>query len=268
MAKTELALIKNTDAYLPSAEVISETLDDLRDIMSRKLFGVISIAPAGAGTFKVLEPCADEVTNGVAEIECVILASHPMNILWGRPFSERQKGERPLCRSMNGDDGIDDGGEIHKCVDCPNNQFGEDGQRKRCSNKRQLYVMRKGDVLPMLLTLPPSALASYDRYRGRVRLTLKKSMYSVLTRIRLTNKTSDVSHAEYSVPVFEAVGLLPEAEAKRVEEFARGIADSAQRAGIVADELSNEAEDAEAVAPADQGSGFTVVPDEELPDNF
>lgn len=268
MAKTELALIKNTDAYLPSAEVISETLDDLRDIMSRKLFGVISIAPAGAGTFKVLEPCADEVTNGISEIECVILASHPMNILWGKPFGERQKGERPICRSMNGDEGIDDGGEIHNCADCPNNQFGEDGQRKKCSNKRQLYVLRQGDVLPMLLTLPPSALSAYDRYRGRVRLSLKRSMFSVLTHIKLTNKTSDLSHAEYSVPVFEAIGLLPEAEAKRVEEFARGIAASAQRAGIVADELSNEAEDADAGSAAPAAGGFTVVPDEDIPDNF
>lgn len=268
MAKTELAIIKDTASYLPSAEIIQETLDDLRDIMSRKLFGVISIAPAGAGTFKVLEPCADEVTNGVAEVECVILASHPMNILWGKPFGERQKGERPICRSMNGDEGVDESGEIHSCADCPNNQFGEDGQRKRCSNKRQLYVLRQGDVLPMLLTLPPSALSSYDRYRGRVRLTLKRSMFSVLTRIKLTNKTSDVSHAEYSVPVFEAVGLLPEAEAKRVEEFARGIADSAQRAGIVADELSNEAEDAEDISTAPASGDFTAVPDEELPDNF
>lgn len=270
MAKNELAIIEDASSYLPSTQVIQETLADLQDIMTRKLFGTISIAPAGAGTFKVLEPCADEVTNGVAEIECVILASHPTNILWGRPFGERQKGERPVCRSLDGEEGVDTDGEIHVCATCPNNQFGEDGQRKRCSNKRQLYVLRQGDVLPVLLTLPPSALSAYDRYRGRVRLALKRPMYSVLTRIRLTNKVSDVSHAEYSVPVFEAVGILPEDEARRVEAFARGIAASAQRAGVVADEIYNEVEDNDAdamhggVAPVPG----EAVPDEELPDNF
>lgn len=267
MAKNELALIKNAEIYLPSNEDIKATVDDLADIMSRKLFGVISIAPAGAGTFKVLEPCADEITNGVAEIECVILASHPTNVLWGKPYGERQPGERPICRSMNGDTGVDAEGEIHDCATCVHNQFGEDGKRKRCSNKRQLYVMRQGDVLPMLFALPPSALNAYDRYRGRVRLTLKRSMFTVLTRIKLTNKVSDVSHAEYSVPVFEAIGLLPEAEAARVEAFARSIADSAQRAGIVADELSNEAEDAAENAGA-SSDGFVAVPDEDLPEDF
>ena len=96
-----LAIIENTAAYLPTAEDLKNVMDELGDIMSRKIFGVVTIAGGGAGVFKVLEPGAEEPTSGVQSIDCVILASHPINVRWGHDYGSREDGERPACRSMD-----------------------------------------------------------------------------------------------------------------------------------------------------------------------
>ncbi|MEG1892067.1 MAG: hypothetical protein RR301_11640 [Clostridia bacterium] len=268
--KNTLAVIEESALYVPGNQDFEDIYEDIGDILARSarsVFGVISIAAAGAGVFKVLEPGAEMPTNGVGEVECIIIASHPTNVLWGSEFSKREAHEHPLCRSVDGSTGVDEEGEIHNCADCPHNQFGEDGSRKECSNRRQLYILRQGDVLPMLLTLPPSALKTYDNYRVRTRMQLNRKLNTVITRITLTNKTSDKSNAEYSVPVFTPVALLKESESARLTEYAAKIMQSAQRAGVVADDLINDT-DAAAPAPATNVEGCTVVDEEELPDNF
>lgn len=256
----DLKIIDNSAAYLPTEQELKDVLDDLGDIISRRIFGVVTIAGGGAGVFKVKEPGAEEPTNGIQEIDCVILASHLVNVRWGHDYGARQQGERPLCRSLDGETGIEEEtGETHDCATCPYNQFGEDGARKACTNKRQLYIMREGDLLPILFALPPSALETYNNYRVLTRLTMRTPMYSVVTRITLRSKISN-NGSEYSAPVFTPIGKLPMDEAKRMEQFANGIMAAAQRNGIAADDL---ADDGAETAPS--GGSFVPVEDEDLP---
>ena len=255
-----LAIIENTAAYLPTAEDLQNVMDELGDIMSRKIFGVVTIAGGGAGVFKVLEPGAEEPTSGVQSIDCVILASHLINVRWGHDYGSREDGERPACRSMDGKTGVElETGETHDCDACPYNQFTEDGGRKVCTNKRQLYIMREGDLLPVLFALPPSALKAYDSYRVQATLTLRTPMSALLTRITLKSKKSG-NGTEYSSPVFTAIGKLPLEESKRMTDFARQIMEAAQRAGIEAEDVSQEAQQ-----PAPAGGQFVQVDDDELP---
>ena len=259
MAKsTALTLIDDSSKYLPAQADIDTVMEELGDILSRRIFGVVTIAGGGAGVFKVLEPGADETTNGVQEITGVILASHLMNVRWGHDYGTRQPGELPICRSMDGVTGINqETGETHECASCPFNQFGADGARKACGNKRQLYIMREGDLVPVLFALPPSALKAFDNYRVQATLTLRTPMYALVTKITLKNKVSN-GGSEYSTPVFTAVGKLPVEEGKRMQAFAQQIMAAAQRAGINADEVTEDA------PPAPQ-SDFVQVDDEELP---
>lgn len=255
-----LSLIENPSAFLPTAQELKEVQEDLGDILTRRIFGVVTIAGGGAGVFKVKEPGAEEPTNGVQEIECVILASHKTNVRWGHDYGTRQQGERPVCRSMDGETGVEEEtGETHNCADCPYNQFTADGGRKACTNKRQLYIMREGDLLPILFALPPSALQAYDNYRALVRLTLRSRLFSVVTRITLKSD-KNANGNEYSKPVFEAVGKLPLEDAQRMQEFATGIMEAAQRNGISADDLADEG-----AAQQPAGGSFVQVDDEELP---
>jgi hypothetical protein len=214
------------------------------------------------GIFKVLEPGAEEPVNGGESIDCVIVTSHPMNIRWGTAFGERGSGEPPVCRSVDGVEGIDEGGEVHACSDCPYNRFGEDGQRKACTNKRQLYVFRAGDLFPMLFALPPSGLRAFDNYRVRTRLTVRQPMHAIVTRISLAQKRNDAGVA-YSAPVFTPVGLLPQDGALQVKAYVESIVNSVKKAGIFADDLTGAA--AAQAEPADD----TARPaDEDIPDCF
>ncbi|MBQ1792051.1 MAG: hypothetical protein II008_17885 [Oscillospiraceae bacterium] len=258
--KNALSLIENPSKYLPTAQEMQAVMTELGDILNRNIFGVITIAGGGAGVFKVLEPGAEETTNGVQEITGVIVASHLVNVRWGHDYGTRQQGERPICRSMDGLSGVDqETGETHSCAACPYNQFGENGERKACGNKRQLYIMREGDLLPVLFALPPSALKAFDNYRVQASLTLRTPMSALVTRITLKNKVSN-GGSEYSTPVFTALGKLPVEEGRRMEAFARQIMDAAQRAGISADEVGEDAQ----AAPAGNG-GFVQVDEDELP---
>ena len=259
MAKsTALTLIDDSSKYLPAQADIDTVMEELGDILSRRIFGVVTIAGGGAGVFKVLEPGAEEPSNGVQEITGVIVSSHLMNVRWGHDYGTRKPGELPICRSMDGVTGVNqETGETQECASCPFNQFGTDGARKACGNKRQLYIMREGDLLPVLFALPPSALKAFDNYRVLASLTLRTPMCALVTRITLKNKTSN-GGSEYSTPVFSAVGKLPLAEAKQMADFAKQIMAAAQRAGINADEVSDDA------PPAPKGD-FVQVDDEDLP---
>ena len=257
---TALTLIEDSSKYLPSQQDIDTVMEELGDILSRRIFGVVTIAGGGAGVFKVLEPGAEEPTSGVQSIDCVILASHLINVRWGHDYGAREDGERPACRSMDGKTGLEElTGEVHDCDSCPYNQFTEDGGRKACTNKRQLYIMREGDLLPVLFALPPSALKAFDNYRVQASLTLRTPMYALLTRITLKTKKSG-NGTEYSSPVFTAIGKLPLDEAKRAVEFSRQIMEAAQRAGIEAEDVSKEGQE-----PAPAGGQFVQVDDDDLP---
>lgn len=256
--KNELALVQDPGMFLPTTEELGEIMTDLKGVLTRSMLGTIQIANGGACCFKVKEPGADEATPGVQAIEGVILASHPTNVMWGRDFGHREPGELPVCRSMDGVNGtILETGEIRQCASCPHNQF-VDG-RKECSNKKQLYIMREGDLVPILFSLPPTALKYFDKYLVRCRLTMRVPMYSVVTRITLRNENKNGN--EYSVPVFTPIGKLPKEQAFAVAQYAQEFAAAAQRSGIQADDLAPEAaEDSPDFVPVD-------MPVEDLPFN-
>ena len=255
--KNELAVIKQPELFLPQAEELSEIMIELKGVLTRSMLGTIQIANGGACCFKVKEPGADEVTPGVQAIEGVILCSHPTNVLWGHDFSHREQGELPVCRSMDGVTGtIMETGEVRLCSECPHNQFVNG--HKECTNKKQLYIMREGDLVPILFSLPPTALKFFDKYLVRCRLTMRVPLFSVVTRITLRNESNGGN--EYSVPVFTPVGKLPKEEAHRLSVYAQEFAAAAQRSGIQADDLN-----AGPAEPAEPGFTAVEVPEEELP---
>ena len=255
--KNALTVVKQPEVFLPAQEELTEIMSELKGVLTRSMLGTIQIANGGACCFKVKEPGADEATPGIQEIEGVILCSHPTNVLWGHDYSHREQGEMPQCRSMDGATGtILETGEVRQCASCPHNQF-RDG-RKECTNKKQLYIMREGDLVPILFSLPPTALKYFDQYLVRCRLTMRVPLFTVVTRITLKNVKTNGN--EYSVPVFTPVGKLPRDEATRMKDYAQAFAEAAQRSGIQADDLT--AEEPSEAAPT---GGFTQVTDEDLP---
>lgn len=257
-ANHALSIIDPEKALIPSREELQDVLDDIGDLIKISVLGVVNIAAAGAGTFSVREPGAEDAEKGIKEIQGVIIAHHPVNVRWANAFSDRGEEERPACKSVDGVTGVNaETGEHISCETCPYNQFGPNGERKACTNKRQLYIMREGDLLPVLLALPPSALKTFDNYRVSCKLTHRRGVEQVVTRIRLKSAKSAAARIEYSVPVFETAALIDFDTAARLKDFGLSMVQALQKARMIADD--------EPAGEAAAGDGFIQVKDEDLP---
>lgn len=274
-----LAVVDTTKAMiLPPEGVLAEVIEELSD-MDRIPMGRIQIAGGGAGVFNVLEPGSED-PEPVKDITGVILMSHACNAYWAGDFGSGED-KTPDCASMDGETGVvRETGEMLACKTCPYNQYGSadggQGRGKACKNMRRLYILRPGDVLPMVLSLPPSALKAFDMYRTRLTLGMKRG-HSVLTKISLTKAQSSGGIA-YSTPKFEATAALPLSEVERVRAYGEVMVKSAQRAGITSDDYvaatvdgapSESAPAAPEAAPVPKPaqSGFMPIDMDELPGN-
>ena len=263
---TSLAVIDSTNQLpvVPTNEDIAIILEEVRD-MDRLPYGRIKIAAGGVTVFQVYEP-GEEEPNMEQAVEGVIIMSHKSNGLWLNPFGEGGNNA-PDCSSIDGIEGMNTKtGECVACDTCPYNEFGSakggEGRGKACKNMRRLYIMRRGDVFPMVLTLPPTALAAYDNYRTRVMLGRKK-MQTVMTRITLkSSKNSD--GISYATPVFEALGVLSGAEAEAIQQYTDIFTKSAQNVGVTADDAPVTVEAEGAVR--DGGEAPVQAVEVEVPD--
>lgn len=243
MAKNEIAVIDSTNqlALAPSKEDMQFIMEELAD-MDRLPYGTVKIAAGGANVYQVFEP-GEEEPDTQKDFEGVIIMSHKSNGYWPNAFSGENSA--PDCYSNDGVTGtIAATGECRNCEDCPLNQYGSAvgqngnaGRGKACKNMRRLYIMRRGDILPMVMTLPPTALGAYDKYRTKIMMSRKKMM-AVMTKFTLkTEKNGD--GIKYSVPVFDAVGSLNPSEAAAVAAYAASFQASAVRVAVSAEDAGS-----------------------------
>ena len=69
------------------------------------------------------------------------------------------------------------------CENCPYNQYGSgEGKSKACKNKRYLYVIREGEIFPIILSLPASSLANFIKYTKQ-QLSKRRRLNQVVTKI-------------------------------------------------------------------------------------
>lgn len=238
--KNQLAVIDQNTHLIPTAEDMAAIQEELQDI-DRVPFGRIRIAGGGANVFKVTDP-GDDDAHTETEIVGVVILSHKCNAYWPAKYgSDDDASKKPDCASMDGKIGIvAETGECRDCDACPFNQFNsapDGGAGKACKNMRRLYLMRDGDILPMVLSLPATALKSYDNYRTRLLSQQHKTAVGVVTKITLKTAKSSKG-VEYSTPIFEPDAILPAAEVERVRAFAAQFEVAAKRAGITEDEVS------------------------------
>jgi hypothetical protein len=149
-------------------------------------FEKIKIPAAGSIVFEVpgSEPgCPDTVK----EFSAVILHHHALNAY----YKEKYTGgaNPPDCSSMDGKVGIGNPGGV--CKTCPLNKFGSGGNKKKaCQNRRRLFLLREGDVLPMILSLSPGSLAPYTRYIASL-LNNKVKTSELITKFSLQKYTGE-----------------------------------------------------------------------------
>ena len=208
-AKEEKALVEYGAESANLAQMLAEEMDGLSLTFDR-----IKI-PAGGGL--AYEVPSDDVNNPdtVKEFKAVILYHHPVHTY----YKEKYTGGNtpPDCGSMDGKTGIDADGVVNACKECEFGEFGsgDNGVGKACKQKRRLYILRAGEALPNILSLPTGSLGGFSKYVMRL-LSKGKKPGMVVTKFAL-KKEQNSGGINYSQAVLsvdrhlsddEAAGLL------------------------------------------------------------
>ena len=225
--------------------VMAEELDGLGQIP----FDVIKI-PSGGGL--VFEVPGDDPENPDTEkvIRGIIVHHHAVNAWWKEAYTGGNAA--PDCASLDGKLGVDMvTGETKRCDTCPFNQFGsaDNGNGKACKNGHRIYILREGEMLPLMISLPPTSLKALKDYLAK-RLIMKGIRpVDVITEISLA-KEKNADGISYSKCVFKKAGeLSPEQKALSyaASDFVKSIVSNADTQ----------------TAFSSDGSGFSDVPEGE-----
>jgi hypothetical protein len=169
----------------------------------------------------------------VKEVRAVILYHHPVHGY----YKEKYTGGNtpPDCASRDGHTGVDGDGVIKNCADCPFNKFGSgENGAKACRQKRRLYILREGEALPLVLSLPTCSLADFSKYVMRLLSKGKKSS-AVATKFTL-KKAQNSGGISYSQVVCAADRDLKPDEQAAIDNLAEQVKRFAGRADLAESE--------------------------------
>lgn len=240
------------------AEVIAEEMDGLGSIP----FDRVKIPSGGGLTFEL--PGDDEDNPETEkEITGVILYHHPVNAYWKNEYSGNN--EDPDCSSFDGKQGVDkETGCISNCAECRFNQFGsgKDGNGKACKNSHRVYILREGNPVPLILSLPPTSLKYMRDYIAKKIILKGMRCYHAVTKITLKKEKSQ-GGIQYSRAAFAFGGKLTAEQIAQAEAMAATVK-AFDRNVDVSDDYAPTAS-----SPAPGSDGFMEAGniDEELPFN-
>ena len=188
-------------------------------------FERISVPAAGGQAFEVPGEMPGE-TAMVKEFSGVILCHHPMFSYYRERFNGGNNP--PDCGSYDGVTGVGDPGGV--CARCPLNVYGSgENGGKACKNKRRVYVLRKGELIPVLLTLPTGSIKEFTVYIQQL-LAKGNRSYSVVTKFSLA-KATNAKGITYSKVLFTAVSKLSQEELPYVKAMSEQVNKYAARVG-------------------------------------
>lgn len=250
MAKNDKALEVQKTGYLRLAdfnmnEAMAEELDGLDGGFER-----IKIPSAGSTVFEVPGENPNE-PDAVKEFSAVILYHHPLFAYYKDKYTGGSNP--PDCGSFDGVTGEGDPGG--SCAKCPYNQFGsgENGS-KACKNRRRIYVLREGEIFPLLLSLPTGSLKEFSRYIKRL-LSKGKKSNSVVTRFSL-KKAVNSGGIAYSQAQFAVDRSLTAEEyrlisrlSEQVKTYSKHIGYEVDSGAEAADEFNVDPETGEIMQP-------------------
>ncbi len=243
MPKENTAITTQNYGYLNLANsdigaMMAEELDGL-DVGFEKIR-----IPAGGGlAFEV--PGEDGEPEMIREISGVIVLQHSMYTHYKTKFTGANSP--PDCSSYDGVTGMGDPGG--SCADCPLNQYGSgENGGKACQNRRRLFVLREGELFPLVLSLPTCSLPEFTRYLKRLISKGRKSN-AVVTRFTLKKATSKggvvYSQAQFAIdrPLSLEEHTLIERLSAQIKGFSARMphdADAPQSDGMMVDPETGE----------------------------
>jgi hypothetical protein len=224
--QSETALAVNNTGFNALANV------NLSNLIADELSGLdISFEqikiPAGGVTMYEM-PGEDGDTESVKEFSGVILYHHPLNVYYKTKYTGGNNP--PDCSSLDGAEGT--GVPGGSCRSCPLNQFGsKDTGGKACQNRRRIFILREGEIFPLLLSLPVGSIKVFTTYIKRLLASGRKSN-SVVTRFTL-QKATNAGGVVYSQAHFAVDRTLDPSEVALIERMSDEVRAFSQQIAVV-----------------------------------
>lgn len=213
MAKeNENAVAKVTDNAFDVTESVSllnEMRENYGDLNLR--FNKIRFPSSGVPAFAI-ETEEEGGAEFVKELTGVILYTRPYNAYY--PGTYNGDNIPPQCASF--DDRTGYGSPGGDCRNCPLNKFGTggmDGNGKACRNKRVIYLLREGEILPDMIEIPPTSKNRAEDY-------IKKSFLHRKPVEKAVSKIELVVSDKKTRAEFSRVRMLTPAEIESIAVMA------------------------------------------------
>ena len=204
--------------------------------------------PSGGMTVFEMPGETEDSPETVKEFSAVILYHHPIL----QYYREKYTGgsNPPDCGSYDGVTGVGTPGG--SCAKCPLSQFGSgENNGKACKSRRRVFLLREGELFPMILSLPTGSLREFSRYIKRL-LSKGRKSNTVVTRFSL-KKATNSSGIAYSQAAFGVDRVLSEKEQRLIQTLTEQVKAYSSTVGFDAEEpdpaISVDLETGEVVEP-------------------
>lgn len=171
--------------------------------------------PSGGSTFFTVPTLGGEEAEKA--LVGTVVFHRPGRVYYSTPFSDAGDDDRfPDCYSDTGT--IGHGNPGGNCDACPMNQFGsasrngKQTQGKACSERKTLYILRGEQMMPDVVSVPPSSLKALNQFLFKLSTSGIK-YYEALISITLERVKSG-DGIDYAEARFAFVRKLSEQEAQ------------------------------------------------------
>ncbi len=228
LVKKEESVVAEYGAGVNFSDLLAEELDGLTPSFER-----IKIPAGGGLAFEVPGDDPDS-PDSVKEFKAVILYHHPINCYYEEEYTGGNNP--PDCGSMDGHVGVvAETGEVKQCADCEYSKFGTGKNGvKACKQKRRIYLLREGEALPTILSLPTGSLSEFSKYVMRL-LSKGKKTNGVVTKFTL-RKAQNSGGINYSQAVFAVDRELVDAEIENVKNMSEQVKALATKVTVLDEE--------------------------------
>lgn len=219
-------------------EVLGENLK--HQPLSQQVFDVIKAPSGGATVFTVSGVGGEELHK---ELTGIILDYATPRAYW--KSADPVEGTPPDCHSRDGLTSY----KGASCAGCPCNAFGSaqksESNAKACKEMVELYLLRPGTIMPVIVRVPVSSKRIFQKYMVRL-VTNLIPVSGVVTRITL-EKTTSRAGQPYARYVFEAVREISPEEAAQAKAFGQRFGELLRETQTQDDEAALVVEPGEAV---------------------
>lgn len=210
MSEKKEVQTQETAVTVSSGFALSENLATIRDALGGECAGLdftfdrIKIPSGGGLAFEV--PGEEDDPELATKITAVIAYQHPAFAYYATKY--HGGNNPPDCGSFDGEHGNGNpGGDCHTCRF---NKFGSgEGKAKACKNRQMLYLLREGEIFPVMMSIPTGSLKSYTDYVKK-QITRGRRLSGIVTEISLRKAESKQENGSitFSRVTFKFIRML------------------------------------------------------------